>query len=59
MKITTIGIDLAKEVFQIYGVDIHDKTVLHKQLRCGKMTKYFANLEPCRLVWRHAEAKAR
>jgi transposase len=47
MKITTIGIDLAKEVFQIHGVDDHGKTVLRKQLRQNKMTNFFANLEPC------------
>ena len=40
MKITTIGIDLAKEVFQIHGVDEHDKIVLRKQLRRNKMTKF-------------------
>lgn len=46
MKITSIGIDLAKEVFQIHGVDMHGKTVLHKWLpkRDGE---YFANLESC------------
>jgi transposase len=47
MKITTIGIDLAKEVFQIHGIDIQGKTVLRKQLRRSEMAKYFANLEPC------------
>ncbi|SFF23985.1 transposase [Nitrosomonas sp. Nm166] len=47
MKITTIGIDLAKEVFQIHGVDMHGKTGLRKQLRRSEMVKYFANLEPC------------
>jgi len=47
MKITTIGIDLAKEVFQVHGVDEHGKTVLRKQLRRNKMTNFFANLEPC------------
>ena len=44
MKITTIGIDLAKEVFQIHGVDDHGKTMLRKQLRRNKLTKFFANL---------------
>lgn len=47
MKITTIGIDLAKEVFQIHGTDMHGKTVLRKQLRRGEMAKFFINLEPC------------
>jgi len=44
MKIATIGIDLAKEVFQIHGVDMHGKAVLRKQLRRSEI---FANLEPC------------
>lgn len=47
MKITMIGIDLAKEIFQIHGVDAHGKAVLRKQLRRSKMAKFFANLEPC------------
>jgi hypothetical protein len=47
MKITTIGVGLAKEVFQIHDVDEHGKTMLRKQLRRNKMTKFFANLEPC------------
>ena len=47
MKITTIGIDLAKEVFQIHGIDGHGKTVLRKQLRRKKMTNFFSNLEAC------------
>jgi len=47
MKITTIGIDLAKELFQIHGVDSQGKTVLRKQLRRNEMAKFFANLDPC------------
>lgn len=47
MKITTIGIDLAKEVFQVHGVDVHGKTMLRKQLRRSDMAKFFVNLEPC------------
>jgi transposase len=47
MKITTIGVDLAKEVFQIHGVDAHGKAVLRKRLRRSEMVKIFANLEPC------------
>lgn len=33
MKVTTVGIDLAKNVFQVHGVDEQGKTVLRKQLR--------------------------
>lgn len=47
MKITTIGIDLAKEVFQIHGVDERGKAALRKQLKRKDMAEYFANLEPC------------
>ena len=47
MQITTTGVDLANEVFQIYGVDTHGKAVLRKQLRRNEMAKFFANLEPC------------
>ena len=47
MKITTIGVDLAKNVFQLHGVDAHGKTVLRKQLRREQMTLFFANLPPC------------
>lgn len=47
MKITTIGIDLAKEVFQVHGVDGRGKAVLRKQLKRKDMAKFFANIEPC------------
>ena len=47
MKITTIGIDLAKNVMQIHGVDGRGKTVLKRQLKRAQMAAYFANLEPC------------
>ena len=47
MKITTIGIDLAKNAFQVHGVDAHGKTVLKKQLKRDQMATFFANLPPC------------
>ena len=47
MKITTIGIDLAKIIFQIHGVDEHGKVGVRKQLKRAEMLVYFANLEPC------------
>ena len=47
MKITTIGIDLAKALFQIHGVDKCGKVVLRTQLKRKDMAKYFANLDPC------------
>jgi transposase len=43
MKITTIGIDLAKSVFQVHGVDAAGKTVLKKHVRRENMPEFFAN----------------
>jgi transposase len=47
MKITTIGIDLAKSLFQVHGVDERGKAVLRKQLKRKDVLSFFANLEPC------------
>ena len=47
MKITVIGIDLAKAVFQVHGVDERGKAVLRKQLKRKDVASFFANLEPC------------
>ena len=47
MKITSVGIDLAKNVFQVHGVDERGKAVLKKQLRRDQMATFFVNLPPC------------
>ncbi|MDH6153370.1 MULTISPECIES: IS110 family transposase [Paraburkholderia] len=47
MKITTVGIDLAKNVFQVHGVDEHGKTVLRKQLKRDQVVAFFANITQC------------
>jgi transposase len=47
MKTTTIGIDLAKTVFQIHGVDDHGKLVMRKRLDRSKMLEFFIKLTPC------------
>ncbi|GMV52149.1 MAG: hypothetical protein AMXMBFR67_36920 [Nitrospira sp.] len=49
MEITTIGIDLAKQVFQLHGVDAHGKTVLRKRLSRAALGSFMANLPPCRV----------
>lgn len=46
MKATTIGIDLAKNLFQVHGVDGHGKVVLKKQIKRERMVVFFANLPP-------------
>ena len=40
MKITTIGIDLAKNVFQVHGVDEHGKAVFNKPLKREQMAAF-------------------
>lgn len=47
MNIATVGIDLAKTVFQLHGVDAQGRTVLKKQLRREQMASFLANLPPC------------
>ncbi|ONO99696.1 IS110 family transposase, partial [Burkholderia cenocepacia] len=47
MQITTIGIDLAKNVFQVHGVDVRGKAVLKRQLKRSQMVTFFANLPAC------------
>lgn len=47
MEITTIGIDLAKHVFQLHGVDRQGNMVLKKQLKRHQMATFFAKLSPC------------
>jgi len=47
MKITTVGLDLAKSVFQVHGVDECGHRVLGKKLRRDQVVEFFARLEPC------------
>ena len=49
MKMTTIGLDLAKNIFQVHGVDEQGQVVLKKSLKRTKVLPFFANLEPCRI----------
>src|SRR5215204_2557558 len=47
MDITTVGLDVAKPVFQVHGVDAHGKVVERKQLRRKEVVAYFTQLPPC------------
>jgi transposase len=46
-NITTIGLDLAKSVFQLHGVDERGREVLRKTLKRGEVASFFARLRPC------------
>ena len=47
MQIITIGFDLAKNVFQVHGIDATEKVVVRKQLRRSQVMAFFDALAPC------------
>jgi hypothetical protein len=47
MQITTIGLDIAKNVFQVHGIDAAEKVIVRKQLRRGQIIAFFEALAPC------------
>ena len=46
MQIVRIGLDLAKYVFEVHGVDQHGKIAVRKRLRRDAVSRFFANLAP-------------
>jgi transposase len=47
MQVTTIGLDIAKSVFQVHGIDEQGRAVLRKRLARAKVLEFFAQLPPC------------
>jgi transposase len=47
MSAAFIGLDLAKAVFQVHGVDVHGKVVVTQRLRRDAVLAFFATLAPC------------
>ena len=47
MQVTTIGLGIAKNVFQVHGIDAKEKVVVRKQLRRGQVIAFFKALPPC------------
>jgi len=45
--VTIIGLDLAKNIFQVHGADDKGQAVLRKKMRRGQVLKFFASLPPC------------
>ena len=46
-KVTIVGLDLAKSVFQVHGADKEGRPVVRKKLRRGQVLAFFAGLSPC------------
>lgn len=47
MQITTVGLDIAKNVFQLHGIDGEGRAVLRRKVRRDQLLKLFGGLEPC------------
>jgi len=47
MQISTIGLDIAKNVFQVHGIDATERVVVRKQLRRSQVLAFFKALQPC------------
>jgi transposase len=47
MQVSTVGLDIAKNVFQVHGIDEHGRTVLRRKVRRDQLLKLFGELEPC------------
>jgi len=47
MEITTIGLDLAKSVFQVHAVDADGKVIVRKALRRAQVLPFFKSTPPC------------
>ena len=47
MKVRTLGIDLAKNIFSIHGVDDRGKTAVHRELRRRQLLPFMRQLQPC------------
>jgi transposase len=48
-QLSVIGLDLAKNVFQVHGADAQGKKVLSRRLKRGDVLEFFAALPPCRV----------
>jgi len=46
-EIRAIGLDLAKHVFQVHGIDAQGTTVLRKRLRRGQVLAFFSRIPRC------------
>ena len=51
----TIGLDLAKSVFQVHGVDAVGAVIVRRQLRRTQLLLFFSRLEPCLVGWKLAQ----
>ena len=46
-EVSTIGLDIAKSIFQVHGVDVDGAVVIRKRVRRAKVSEFFSALPPC------------
>jgi len=68
MQVSTIGFDIAKNVFQIHGIDASERVVFNKPLRRSQVLPFLAKIPPCLIgmeacaspnTWLHPNASLR
>jgi len=47
MKVSTVGLDLAKNVFQVHAIDAAGEVIVRQALRRAQVMAFFGKLEPC------------
>ena len=55
-EITTVGLDLAKNVFQLHGADASGRAVLRRKLRRAQVLEFLLGSNPALWLWRPAAA---
>ena len=50
MKVTRIGLDIAKQIFELHGVDRRGRVVVRKTLRRERVLEYFSQLPACEVA---------
>jgi transposase len=48
-EVVTVGLDIAKSVFQVHGVDAEGQVVLQRRLTRARLTPFFEKLPRCRI----------
>jgi hypothetical protein len=56
MNVTALGMDLAKNLLQVHGVDARGKAVLRKQLQCAQLAPFLRICRSASLAWRCVRA---
>ena len=57
MQVTTIGLDIAKNVFQVHGIDAAEKVVVRKQVRRSQVMAFFEGYRRAWSAWRRVRPR--